>query len=56
MPTFFLRIQINPESEPELKEACAPDFLAAVQTLAGWCPGVHIIKREGVCTRPAGYA
>ncbi len=50
MPIYVFRIQVAPDAEPELKEIAAVDFVPAVQTLAAWCPGVHIIKLEGICT------
>lgn len=56
MPTFYFTVQLSPNVEPELREVSAPDFLKAVQTLAAWCPGIHIIKLEGVCTKAAGNA
>lgn len=56
MPIYVFRIQVAPDAEPELKEIAAVDFVTAVQTLAAWCPGVHIIKLEGICTVPAAVA
>lgn len=56
MPVYVFRIQVAPDSEPELKEIVAPDFVSAVQALATWCPGVHILKLEGICTAPAAVA
>ena len=55
-PIFLFRVQTTPDSDPELREVAAPDFLEAVQTLARWCPGVHILKLEGICTIPPGHA
>lgn len=56
MPVYVFRIQVAPDVESELKEIIAPDFVAAVQALAAWCPGVHILKLEGICTTPAAVA
>ncbi len=56
MPVFVFRIQVAPNAAPELKEIVASDFVAAVQALAAWCPGVHILKLEGICTAPAAVA
>lgn len=56
MPMFLFMVQVTPDSEAELTEVSAPDFLKAVQTLAAWCPGIHILKLEGVCTHPPGHA
>ena len=48
MTIFFFSVKVTPTSETELKEVAAPDFLKAVQTLAAWRPGVHILKLEGI--------
>jgi hypothetical protein len=56
MPLYVFRIQVAPDAEPELKEIAAVDFVTAVQALATWCPGVHIIKLEGICTARAAVA
>ncbi len=48
MPIFVFRVKVTPQSEAELKEVAAPDFTKAVQTLAAWRPGIHILKFEGV--------
>jgi hypothetical protein len=50
MAVYVFRIQVAPDAESELKEIAAPDFVSAVQALAAWCPGVHILKLEGICT------
>ena len=56
MPTFIFRVKVTPASEAELKEVAAPDFLRAVQTLAAWRPGIHIVKLEGVFSNLCAYA
>lgn len=56
MPIFLFRVQITPASEAELKEVAAPDFVEAVQTLAAWRPGIHIVKLEGVFTNFSAHA
>lgn len=56
MPLFVFRVQVDPAAEPELKEVAAPDFVEAVQTLAAWRPGIHILKLEGVFTHYAAQA
>jgi hypothetical protein len=56
MTIFFFRVKVTSESEAELKEVAAPDFTKAVQTLAAWRPGIHILKFEGVCARTPAHA
>lgn len=56
MPTFFFSVKVTPTAETELKEVAAPDFLKAVQTLAAWHPGIHIVKLEGVHEGTIGHA
>lgn len=56
MPVYVFRIQVASDAEPELKEIAALDFVTAVQVLAMWCPGIHILKLEGICTAPAAVA
>jgi hypothetical protein len=56
MPVFFFSVRGDSGSETELVEVSAPDFVKAVQTLAAWRPGIHILKLEGVCTSPPGHA
>lgn len=56
MPIFLFRVKVSPTAETELKEVAAPDFLDAVQTLAAWRPGIHILKLEGVFTNFSAHA
>jgi hypothetical protein len=56
MTIFLFRVKVTPESEAELKEVAAPDFTKAVQTLAAWRPGIHILKLEGVCAGTPAHA
>lgn len=56
MPIFLFRVRITPASEAELKEVAAPDFVEAVQTLAAWRPGIHIVSLEGIHAGSSGYA
>lgn len=56
MPIFLFWVKVAPGSEAELKEVAAPDFTKAVQTLAAWRPGVHIVKLEGVLVSAPAYA
>lgn len=56
MPIFLFRVKFTPESEAELKEVAAPDFTKAVQALAAWRPGIHILKLEGVYIDSHAYA
>lgn len=56
MPIFLFSVQVNPASHVELKEVAAPDFVKAVQTLAAWRPGIHILKLEGVYTQSPAHA
>lgn len=56
MSIFLFRVKITPTSEAELKEVSAPDFVKAVQTLAAWRPGIHILKLEGVFTNLSAHA
>lgn len=56
MPIFIFRVKVTPESEVELKEVAALDFTKAVQTLAAWRPGVHILKFEGVFVHAPAHA
>jgi hypothetical protein len=50
MPVFFFTVKVTPTSESELTEVAAADFLQAVQTLAAWSPGIHILTLEGIHT------
>lgn len=56
MPMYFFSVQDTFESGTELMEISAPNFLEAVQALAEWRPGIHILRLEGVCTNPPGRA
>lgn len=56
MPMFLFRVKVTPASEVELTEVAAPDFVTAVQTLAAWRPGIHILRLEGVYTYSPAYA
>lgn len=56
MPIFLFRVKVTAESEAELKEVAAPDFTKAVQTLAAWRPGIHILKFEGVFAHTPAHA
>jgi hypothetical protein len=56
MPIYLFSVKVAPTSETELKEVAAPDFLKAVQTLAAWRPGIHILKLEGVHIGSPGHA
>ena len=56
MPLYFFRVQATPDAKVELKEVAAPDFVRAVQALAAWCPGINILKFEGLWVNPPAYA
>jgi len=56
MQIFFFTVKVAPTAETELKEVAAPDFLQAVQVLATWHPGIHILKLEGIHTGSPGHA
>jgi len=56
MQIFFFRVKVTPTAEPEVKGVAAPDFLRAVETLAAWRPGIHIVKLEGIHNGSPGYA
>ena len=56
MQIFFFSVKVTPTAEPEVKGVAAPDFLRAVQTLAAWRPGIHIVKLEGIHNGSPGYA
>jgi len=56
MTIFFFSVKVTPTAETELKEVAAPDFLEAVQTLPAWCPGIHILKFEGIHTGSPAHA
>lgn len=56
MPLFLFSVRATPASETELQEVAAPDFTTAVQTLAEWHPGIHILKLEGVYVHSHAYA
>ncbi len=56
MPIFLFSIRISPESEVELQEVVAPDFASAVQALATTCPGVQVLKLEGVYAHSPPHA
>ncbi len=56
MPMYFFSVEAAPNAGVELVEVSAPDFVNAVQTLATWIPGVHILKLEGVCSGSPGHA
>jgi len=56
MPIFFFSVKVTPTSETELKEVAVPDFLKAVQTLAAWRPGIHIVSFEGFYEGTIGHA
>jgi hypothetical protein len=56
MPMFFFSVRVDAGSDVELVEVAAPGFTEAVQTLAAWRPGIHILKFEGVCSSPPGHA
>ncbi len=56
MPVFLFRVKVTSESETELKEVAAPDFTKAVQTLAAWRPGIHILKFEGIFVNSPAHA
>lgn len=56
MPLYFIWVQETPDSEAELKEVSAPDFLRAVQALAAWRPGINILKLEGVWADSPAHA
>ena len=56
MPIFFFSVKVTPASETELKEVAAPDFVRAVQTLAAWRPGIHILRLEGIHTGSPAHA
>ena len=54
MPLYFFQVRATPASQVELKEISAPDFVGAVQALAAWCPGIQIVRLEGIwVNRPA---
>lgn len=56
MPIFIFKVKVGPTAEAEIKEVAAPDFLLAVQTLAAWRPGIHIVKFEGVFAEYSAHA
>jgi len=56
MQIFFFSVKITPTAESEIKGVAAPDLLRAVQTLAAWRPGIHIVKLEGIHEGSPGYA
>jgi len=56
MQIFFFRVRVTPTAELEVKGVAAPDFLRAVETLAAWRPGIHIVKLEGIHNGSPGYA
>ncbi|MFQ5961924.1 MAG: hypothetical protein ACE5MG_11055 [Candidatus Methylomirabilales bacterium] len=56
MPLFLFSVRVTPASETELQEVAAPDLTTAVQTLAAWHPGIHILKLEGVYAYSPAYA
>lgn len=56
MPLYFFQVQATPYSEVELKEVAAPDFVRAVQALAASCPGINILKLEGVWAKAPAHA
>ena len=56
MPIFLFTVKVTSESETELKEVAAPDFTKAVQTLAAWRPGIHILKFEGIFVNSPAHA
>ena len=56
MTIFFFSVKVTLTAETELKEVAAPDFLQAVQVLAAWHPGIHILKLEGIHTGSPGHA
>ncbi|MCH7895386.1 MAG: hypothetical protein ACE10F_07775 [Candidatus Methylomirabilales bacterium] len=56
MPMFFFSVRETSDSEMELIEVDAPDLMDALQTLAGWCPEIHIVRLEGVSAGSPGYA
>lgn len=56
MPMYFFSVEAAPDAGVELVEVSAPDFMKAIQTLASWCPGVHILKLEGICSGSPGHA
>jgi hypothetical protein len=56
MPIFLFSVRVTPASGAELQEVAAPDFTTAIQTLAAWRPGIHILKLEGVYTNSPAYA
>jgi hypothetical protein len=56
MQIFFFRVKVTATAEPEVEGVAAPDFLRAVETLAAWRPGIHIVKLEGIHNGSPGYA
>jgi len=56
MPIFFFSVKITPAAETEFEEVAAPDLFMAVQILAAWRPGIHIVRLEGVHEGAVGYA
>ncbi len=56
MPTFFFSVKVTPAAETEFEEVAAPDLFMAVQILAAWRPGIHIVRLEGVHEGAVGYA
>lgn len=54
MPLYFFQVREAQGSKVELKEVSAPDFVRAIEALAAWCPGIQILKLEGIwASRPA---
>lgn len=56
MPMYFFNVEAAPNAGVELVEVTAPDFVKAVETLAAWRPGIHILSLEGVCSGSPGHA
>lgn len=56
MPIFVFRVKVTPGAETELKEVAAPDFTRAIQTLAAWRPGIHVLKLEGIYAHVPAHA
>jgi hypothetical protein len=56
MQIFFFTVKVGPNAETELQEVAAADFVQAVQVLAAWCPGIEILKLEGIHTGSLGHA
>jgi len=47
-PIFMFDVIKPGETEQELIEVAAPDYLSAVQVLSSWWPHIHIVRGRGI--------